>query len=173
MKTDRILVPFLFLALALLASGSARASAEPADDLSVVLGHYEAARQALLADRTAGVTGYATAIEKAARELAAGLTAKKAGVPAPKLADLTALLPQVATAAARLAAAKDLGAARAAFGDLSKPLVRWREMASGARPAVVYCSMVKKAWLQPAGEIGNPYYGKEMPGCGEIVSKSK
>jgi Cu(I)/Ag(I) efflux system membrane fusion protein len=172
MKTDRILlVPFL--ALALLASGAARASAVPADELARVLGHYEAVRQALLADRTAGVTGHATAIEKSARDLAAGLTAERTGVPAPKLADLKALLPQVSAAAARLAAAKDLDAARAAFGELSKPLVRWREMASGPRPVVVYCSMVKKAWLQPEGEIGNPYYGKEMPGCGEIVSKSR
>ncbi|HBL30511.1 MAG TPA: hypothetical protein DD490_27055 [Acidobacteria bacterium] len=172
MKTDRILlVPFL--ALALLASGAARASAVPADELARVLGHYEAVRQALLADRTAGVAGHATAIEKAARDLSAGLTAESAGVPAPKLADTKALLPQVATAAARLAAAKDLEAARAAFGELSKPLVRWREMASGPRPAVVYCSMLKKACLQPAGELGNPYYGQEMPSCGEVVSKSR
>lgn len=172
MKTDRILL-IPFLALALLASGAARASAAAADDLSVVLGHYEAVRQALLDDRTTGVAGHATAIEKAARDLSASLTAERAGVPAAKTADTRALLPQVAAAAARLAAAKDLDAARAAFGDLSKPLVRWREMASGPRPVVVYCSMVKKAWLQPQGEVGNPYYGQEMARCGEIVSKSR
>jgi hypothetical protein len=172
MKTDRLVLVSL-LALALLASGAVRVYAEPADQLSLVLGHYEAVRQALLADRTAGVTGHAAAIEKAARDLSAGFMAERAGVPAAKAADTKALLPQVAASAARLAAAKNLEAARAAFGDLSKPLVRWREMATGPRPAVVYCSMVKKAWLQPAGEIGNPYYGKEMPGCGEIVSKSR
>ena len=171
MKTDRILLPILMLAL--FASGAARASAVPADQLSVVLGHYEAVRQALLADRTAGAAGHATAIEKAVQDLAAGFAAESAGVPAAKAADTQALLPQVAAAAARLAAAKDLDTARISFGELSKPLVRWREMASGPRPVVVYCSMLKKAWLQPPGELGNPYYGQEMPNCGEVVSKSK
>ena len=94
-------------------------------------------------------------------------------MPAAKAADTKALLPQAAATAARMATAKDLGDARAAFADLSRPLVRWREMASGPRPAVVYCSMLKKACLQPAGELGNPYYGQEMPSCGEVVSKSR
>lgn len=172
MKYDRILLVPL-LALALLAGGAACASAAAADDFSKVLGHYEAIRQALLADRTAGVAENAAAIEKVAKGLAAGFTAERAGVPAAKVADTKALLPQVAAAAARLAAVKDLKTARAAFGDLSKPLVQWREMAGGPRPVVVYCSMVKQSWLQPQGEIGNPYYGQEMARCGEVVSKSK
>jgi Protein of unknown function (DUF3347) len=172
MKICRLhLVPFL--ALALLASGATRAAAAPADDLALVLGHYEAVRQALLADRTAGVAGHAAAIEKAAKDLNAHFTAQRARIPAPRQADTKALLPQIVAAAARLAAAKNLDTARTAFGDLSKPLVRWRDMAAGPRPVVVYCSMIKKAWLQPAGKIGNPYYGQEMPDCGEIVSKSK
>ncbi len=34
---------------------------------------------------------------------------------------------------------------------------------------VVFCPMAKKAWIQPEGEIGNPYLGQEMPTCGEVV----
>ena len=43
--------------------------------------------------------------------------------------------------------------------------------AFGKSTVVAWCSMSKKSWLQPAGEIGNPYYGKEMPRCGEVVGK--
>lgn len=165
MKTHRILLLPL-LALALLVGGAAGVSAAAADDLRVVLGHYEAVRQALLADRTAGVAGHAAAIEKTVRGLAAG-------APGSRDAGLQALLPEVAAAASRLAMAKDLKAARAAFGDLSNSLIRWREAAGGPGPVVVYCSMVKKSWLQPKGELGNPYYGQEMARCGEVVSKSR
>jgi len=28
--------------------------------------------------------------------------------------------------------------------------------------------MLKKDWVQTSEKIGNPYYGKEMAGCGEI-----
>lgn len=61
--------------------------------------------------------------------------------------------------------------ARAAMGELSKPLVRFREMATGEKPVVVYCSMEKKSWLQPEGEIGDPYLGQKMATCGQVVSK--
>lgn len=165
MKTHRILLLPL-LALALLAGGAAGASAAAADDLKVVLGHYEAVRQALLADRTAGIAGHAAAIEKTVRVLAAG-------APGSRDAATKELLPQVAAAASRLAAAKDLKAARAAFGDLSNPLIRWRETVGDPGPVVVYCSMVRKSWLQPRGELGNPYYGREMARCGEVVSKGR
>jgi len=74
-------------------------------------------------------------------------------------------------AALRRAGAHDLAATRTAFGELSKPMVRYREMVSGDRPMVVYCPMAKKPWLQPKGEIGNPYFGQSMATCGTIVSK--
>ena len=38
-------------------------------------------------------------------------------------------------------------------------------------PAVAFCSMTQKVWLQPSGEIGNPYYGQSMARCGEFVSQ--
>jgi hypothetical protein len=45
------------------------------------------------------------------------------------------------------------------------------KMVGGKGTIVAFCSMTKKSWLQPKGEIGNPYYGKSMPRCGEVVSK--
>ena len=34
---------------------------------------------------------------------------------------------------------------------------------------VVFCSMAKGSWLQTGKEIRNPYDGKKMLTCGEIV----
>jgi hypothetical protein len=118
-----------------------------------VLDHYEAVRTALLADSLAGVSGHAKAIVGLSKSAPADLA------------------PQITAAASKLAAAKDLNAARDAFYELSKPLVRWREASGSRRHVVAYCPMVKRSWLQPKGEIGNPYYGKSMAKCGEVVSK--
>ena len=82
-------------------------------------------------------------------------------------------------AAEALTGASDLGTARDAFYALSKPLVRWRAavVASGRAedelPVVVYCSMAKRSWLQPAGTIGNPYHGQALAECGEIVGAAR
>jgi hypothetical protein len=118
-----------------------------------VLDHYEAVRQALLADTVAGIPAHAQAIGKLAKSAPADLA------------------PQIAKAASRLAAARDLTAARDAFYELSKPVVRWREAVGGKGHVVAYCSMSKRSWVQPKGEIGNPYYGKSMARCGEVVSR--
>lgn len=125
----------------------------PAAKFDAVLGHYEAMRQVLLTDSITGIQGHATAIAKIGKSAP------------PDLA------PLINAAATKLAAAKDLNAARGAFAELSKPLVRWRDAIGAKGTIVAFCSMTKKSWLQPKGEIGNPYYGKSMPRCGEVVSK--
>jgi hypothetical protein len=140
-----------FLALLLMA-GAAFAAPAPSG-FDAVLGHYEAVRKALLADTVAGIPAHAQAIGKLAKSAPAGLA------------------PQIAAASSRLASARDLTAARNAFYELSKPMVRWRETAGGKGHVVTYCSMSKRSWLQPKGEIGNPYSGKSMARCGEVVSK--
>lgn len=141
------------LALALLLTAGPAVSAPAPAGFDAVLGHYEAVRKALLADTVAGVPGHAAEIAKLAK-----------GAPAD-------LAPQIANAAKKLSAAKDLKTARDAFYELSKPMVRWREAAGSKANVVAYCSMSKRSWLQPKGEIGNPYYGKSMATCGEVVSK--
>ena len=75
----------------------------------------------------------------------------------------------LAEAAGKLAAASDIKAARAAFGDLSDAM---RAMAGegtgGTDVRLAYCPMVKKYWLQKGTEIANPYYGSAMLRCGEF-----
>ncbi len=69
-----------------------------------------------------------------------------------------------------LAAAADIKAARAAFGDLSDAIVAIAGSGSGGKGVrVAYCSMVKRSWLQKDGEIANPYYGSAMLRCGEFT----
>ena len=148
----RIALISLILGLVLTA-GPVFSSPAPAAKFDAVLGHYEAVRQALLNDTMAEIPGHAAAIAKLAKDAPADLA------------------PLITAATSKLKAAKDLNAARDAFAELSKPLVRWREAVGGKGTIVAFCSMKKKSWLQPKGEIGNPYYGKSMPRCGEVVSK--
>ncbi|MFL6290240.1 MAG: hypothetical protein ACJ759_05025 [Thermoanaerobaculia bacterium] len=84
-----------FLALLLMA-GAAFAAPAPSG-FDAVLGHYEVVRQILLKDTVAGIPAHAQAIGKLAKSAPAGLA------------------PQIAAAASRLAAARDLTAARNAF----------------------------------------------------------
>jgi Protein of unknown function (DUF3347) len=136
---------------------------------AAVATHYEQIRQALVSDSLAGVAEPAAALREEIEVVRRDLTAARAGVPADSLEELAGLLPEAAAAAQAVETAADLEAARDAFYALTKLLVRWRQ-AAGSGPAVAYCSMKKRSWLQPAGEaMGNPYLGKEMAGCGEIV----
>lgn len=64
----------------------------------------------------------------------------------------------------------DLPGARRVFGALSDEMIKVRNGAKGARPAVYYCSMLKKSWLQPKGKVGNPY-DSSMAMCGELKSE--
>ncbi|HEX3128647.1 MAG TPA: hypothetical protein VH394_15045 [Thermoanaerobaculia bacterium] len=148
---NRIGMTLLALAL-LLTAGPAFSAPAPAG-FDAVLGHYETIRKALINDAMAGIPGHAAEIAKLAK-----------GAPAD-------LAPQIAGAAKKLTAAKDLKTARDAFYELSKPMVRWREAADSKEHVMAYCSMSKRLWIQPKGEIGNPYYGKSMATCGEVVSK--
>lgn len=148
---NRIGTTLMILAL-LLTAGPAFSAPAPSG-FDAVLGHYEMTRKALVSDTVAGIPGHAAEIAKLAKSAPADLA------------------PQIAEAAKKLSAAKDLKTARDAFYELSKPMVRWREAAGSKAHVVAYCSMTKRSWLQPKGEIGNPYYGKSMATCGEVVSK--
>jgi hypothetical protein len=143
---------------------------EPAG-YAAIAGHYESIRQALLSDSTEGVAPHAASIGQAATALIQDFDAASALVPAERSGECLDLLPAIEKAAASLASSKTLGGARDAFGELSKFMVRYRKMLAKPETVVVYCSMAEKVWLQPDGEIGNPYYGQSMARCGEIVSK--
>jgi Protein of unknown function (DUF3347) len=76
---------------------------------------------------------------------------------------------KVKTAADKIAGAKDIEAARTAFGDLSDAVIA---LAGGKSPGgdvkVAFCPMARKSWLQKGEAIQNPYYGQAMATCGEI-----
>ena len=112
--------------------------------------NYENARQALIKTSLPDVQSSAKQLATAAR---------------------TEKQPSVAAKADALATAKDIAAARAAFAALSDEMIKFRASASGNRPAVAYCSMEKKSWLQPSGAISNPYVASSMRACGEFREK--
>lgn len=137
---------------------------------NVFMEHYEAIRLSLLSDSLDGVKGHARAISKQARRLGTAFDAEMAGVKPAESKQIQSLMPALRKQADALARAKSLDDARAAFGAISESLVTYRNAATGPRPAIAFCPMAKKSWLQPKGEIGNPYGGKKMPRCGQFSS---
>ncbi len=154
----RFLSTALFI-VALAASVSAGASTSLVFD--ELMGPYENIRLALIDDTLDGVAYEAEAIHLAAKENVAGSEPD----------EIRELLPLIAEHAENLSKASEISAAREAFYEMSKVLVRYRSKVGGERPMVVYCSMARKSWLQPAGEIGNPYHGRSMEKCGEVVEE--
>jgi hypothetical protein len=144
--------------------------ADQPSSFDLVLQHYEPIRQALIADSLDGVAEHGRAIAKELRSLQADFSHQRAGASPEAAMVIKERLPGMITAAEAMAGADSLEAARDAFYQLSVPMVRWQEgVAEDSRPAVAYCPMYKRSWLQPGEEIGNPYGG--MPRCGTIVSK--
>ena len=146
------------------------AAADEANAFQEISEHYEAIRLSLVKDMMTDVTEHAKAIKHRMHDLASEFDAEEAGVLPDKSDECEALLPEVASAAGRLAEAGDLDEAREALFELSKPIGRYRKLAGVEGSMVVFCSMAKKAWIQPHGEIGNPYLGQEMPTCGEMIA---
>jgi hypothetical protein len=163
---QRHLLSGLVLA-ALLAVGS-RASATPGSAYHAILGHYEGVRLSLVADDLAAARSHAGTLATGLQTLGSGLTAAQAGVSSDRLAAVRELLPALTSAAAAMRDAPSLEAAREAFYSATAALVRWRALA-GQGPQLVRCPMKNRVWLQPAGTIGNPYYGTTMARCGEVV----
>lgn len=86
-------------------------------------------------------------------------------------AGLGAAAQPVVDGAKKLGSAKDLAAARTAFGELSDALVSYAEKSGSALPAglhIAYCPMADKPWMQKGTDIKNPYYGSQMLTCGSI-----
>ena len=158
----------LICALGIVAAGLAWAGQPSSFD--VVMRHYEPIRVALLADSTDGVAEHGKAIAAELEALQADFSHERVGASHEAMMVVKENLPGMIASAQALAKADSLESARSAFYELSKPLVQWREgVTEAGRPAVAYCPMHKKSWLQPGEKIGNPYGG--MPGCGKIVSK--
>jgi hypothetical protein len=168
MRHDIATAAILGLMLLSLQPGHA---ADTPTSYQVILGHYEEVRQALLHDTLEGVPPSATKIAVRARALGESFAPEAAGVTEKGAEECRANLPVIADAADRLQEASTLAEAREAFEALSKAMIRYRRLATRPESVVVYCSMAEKVWMQPEGEIGNPYYGQSMAACGEVVSQ--
>jgi Cu(I)/Ag(I) efflux system membrane fusion protein len=153
-RSTAVLALAFVLVAGLLAAPAARAADET--PFAKMAEHYEVIWRSLAGDSVDGVAEHARAIAETAEEGDHPAEARDA-------------VPEIAEQAGKLAAADGIDAARAAFGDLTKPLVRYRKAVGAELLKVAYCPMAKKAWLQPDGEIGNPYYGSEMLTCGSFV----
>ncbi len=136
-----------------------------------ILHHYEALWQTLAADSTDGLAEHAEGIREAADTIAGDFGLERAGLAAggdPE--EAAAFFSDIARTALYLGSVNDLDTAREAFYEISKTMVRLNEQRDGDKLKVVYCAMARKSWLQRQEEIVNPYHGKSMSSCGEIVA---
>lgn len=147
MKTIQLVVGCMALVMAL-GVGAAAATDLPA----ALIDPYLQVQGALAADQFDGIGAHAAAIEKAAAALG------KEAEP-------------IVAGARKLATAKDIAAARTAFGDVSAALVEYAQQTKaglGDGVRVAYCPMVNKPWLTRDKTIRNPYYGSAMLTCGSF-----
>ncbi len=173
MHTDiKILFLILLLAASLPAAAHDGHGEAAGTAFASILHHYEAMWRALAADSSDHVVEHAEGMLEAADLIVKDFSAGAAGLEAG--ADTEAameLFGKIAEAALHLSSAADLATAREAFYEISKPMVRLNELLAGEQLNVVYCSMAKKSWLQRDEQVVNPYYGRSMSGCGEVVSR--
>jgi hypothetical protein len=71
---------------------------------------------------------------------------------------------------AAISKADKIATAREEFSKLSEHAIQLAAGQSGYY--VVNCPMVRKDWVQPAGQISNPYAGQSMPTCGAIKKQA-
>lgn len=157
----------MFAALVLVALVSATAEAAPSFDeaMKPVLDRYLEVHKALAADTIEGVREAAKAIEQAAGDL------KRAEAEGENAEQYRELPPKIEEGARKLAASTDLDSAREAFRELSMPVAAWAVLAKPEGVVVAFCPMAGGSWVQPAGDIFNPYFGKQMLHCGHVVGE--
>ena len=140
----------LFAMAVLVSAGGVRLGASEA--LKAIVASYLDIQTQLVADKTDTVKAQAHAIAEQARGMGQGGA-------------------DIGRAAADVEKAPDLKAARDAFAVLSDAVIAaakaegWKDVSD---LTLAWCPMVKHSWLQKGEKIQNPYYGKAMPGCGEI-----
>ena len=175
---QRIKLPLLTLSLTALLVNALPAHAHDGHghdgDLAFasVFHHYQEVWKTLAADGLDGVDAHAEGMREAADAIAAHFSIERAGlVVEADPSEAMAFFDAVARAAIDLGAAGDLATAREAFYAASKPMVRLSELLEGERPKVIYCPMAKKSWLQVEDEVANPYHGRMMSECGDVVDE--
>lgn len=165
-KTTKPLLGAMICVAMLSASSAAWAGEGTAafdKQMGPIVAAYGKIHVALSGDSTKGVAKAAAKIAKLSR----GLKPKTVkGKHAGHYAKLPATL---RAAAVKLSKAKGIDAQREAFKAVSRPMAMWATMSKPAGVNVVFCSMAKGSWLQTDKKIRNPYYGKKMLTCGQII----
>ncbi|GEM_PF-5803825 len=155
---------FALLVLLMLPLAAAENPAKcPACSFSAVQQPYDAVRIALTDDHLSIVRTEGSKLRAAAQ--AEAVWARTATGRGPEL-----VIPwtNVAVAAAKIEKAATITDARKAFGEASEGIRSAMTIAGRDDLLVAYCPMVKLRWIQPRGELRNPY-GSRMPNCGQIV----
>jgi hypothetical protein len=126
-----------------------------------VLNAYFAVKNDLATDNAAIAKSHATEL----------ITAIKA-VPADRIpTEQQAAWKKIQWSTARIAEAKDIDTQRDYFAVLSENLIVVNKALKANATTVYqqYCPMKKVSWLSEAVAIKNPYYGKQMPTCGQVT----
>src|SRR5579872_1022531 len=138
-------------------------------DLSPVLDHYYAIKDALVA-------GDAAAAARAAGGMMAAINAVDAGsLPARDRRAYLAWKDKLAYDARHISESKDISHQREHFASLSANLSKLaRESSMSAQPIYEeYCPMRKAYWLSRDTAIRNPYLGSSMLTCGKVTRTLK
>ena len=133
-------------------------------EMQPILAEYLKIADSLASDKTDGGVDAAKKIDGLAGSISPSL------VTGEHAAHYASIPKKISEGAKKIAMAEDIESLRAAFVDLSKPMVMWSSMSKPSGINVVYCSMYPGSWLQKGAEIRNPYYGAKMLPCGEIIS---
>ena len=133
--------------------------AGPIDNqIEMILEEYFKIQSSLAQDTTEGIDTAAKAIAHHTHQ---------AKVSDPELGDLLSGIQK----AAHQIQGKEIKAARDEFFNLSKPLLIYlNKFYSGEKVNFrFFCSMANKGWIQSEKDTKNPYYGKSMLDCGELI----
>jgi Cu(I)/Ag(I) efflux system membrane fusion protein len=143
------------LLLASVASVMVAAGVNAAPLPSALVDSYLQVQAALANDKFDGIAVHAKALQTSAGTLGADAA-------------------KIVSASKQLEAAKDIAAARKAFGEVSDAVVAYAEKTKAdlGDLKVAYCPMVNKPWLQKDKDIKNPYYGAAMLTCGAFRTKN-
>ena len=133
------------------------------DSLRTAFDAYAGAHELLAADRLDGLAARAQRIAQA-------LAATQQALTADPESEVARCLQEGAEAARAMGAAKDLAAARGAFGEVSRFLLALAAADAELRAGwhVFECPMTETfpKWMQRSEQLSNPYMGKAMGTCG-------
>ena len=123
-----------------------------------LLSHYYGIKDALVAGNVAGASAHANEFIKSANGIDYKVISE---------GNINTLLKDAGT----IAGSKEIKKQREVFANLSANMIEVAKAISLSAAPVYqqYCPMKKASWLSSEKEIKNPYYGKAMLNCGEVV----